>query len=286
MKRSILELRNTFKRKVNFIEKLLSLASNEDILSEERREILTQIAVELRALFCYSGGSPLIETAQMDKELMFPMNNWLPYNELSDFLLVGYNFKNGQCCFRTSIDLDNKVPYAIMSYSSWIHEIVIDLRMDCYPPLTRLDVIKIVADKEGAHVDTNIHEFVELIESRNVMPIKIVIDDKECDADCGNLLYETIYSISLEVLYSYKYLNKPVMRESPNKSKFEIKVFDFSDKKNKRYKFLRAVPQAPHYNSNKSFSCNVTSHPIEVYDMLFRSKMVPMEVCRIEKFEI
>ena len=76
--------------------------------------------------------------------------------------------------------------------------------------MTRLDVIKILADKMGAHVDCDIHPFMELIETSNVMPLKVVVNDnngeRECEVNCSNLLSETVYSIAKELIYSFNYV--------------------------------------------------------------------------------
>lgn len=89
MKRTTLELWKMFRTKVVSIEKLLDMVSQEDLLSEQRKELLALIAVELRALFCFSGGEPLMKTAEMTKDMIFPLYDRLtPFNELSNFILV------------------------------------------------------------------------------------------------------------------------------------------------------------------------------------------------------
>ena len=46
----------------------------------------------------------------------------------------------------------NYAPYWL-NYKSWINEIVVDFKHEGYTPKSRADIIKIVADKTGAHVD-------------------------------------------------------------------------------------------------------------------------------------
>lgn len=192
MKRSELELRKTFKRKVVAIENCLEMVSHEKPLSELRQEMAIQMAVSLRSMFCHSSCEPLISSARMENYLIFPLYDCLtPFNELDDFLLVGSQCKEQKCTFEseTAYRLDGtQVPSTWLSYQSWINQIVIDIKAADYAPLSRLEIIKILADREGAHVDPRIHPFVSLIESNNVMPFRIMKDAKECEADCSNLL--------------------------------------------------------------------------------------------------
>ena len=169
MKQSVIELRKTFRTKIAKIEKFLKLADGEELLSDERREMLASVAVELRALFCYSGGDPLIKTAGMTEELIFPLYDTNePFSVLSEFMLVKQNeFVNDICTFKahTKIPLDGtRLSKYWLSYKSWINEIVVDFKHEGYPPKSRADIIKIVADKTGAHVDPEGHQFLDLMD--------------------------------------------------------------------------------------------------------------------------
>ena len=291
MKRSELELRKTFKRKVDAIEKYLEMVSQEEPLSELRQELGVQIAVNLRSLFCHSSCEPLITSAHLENYLIFPLYDRLtPFNELRDFLLVGNQCKEQQCTFKseTAYRLDGtQVPSTWLSYQSWINQIVIDIKAEDYPPVSRLEIIKILADKEGAHVDPKIHPFVRLIESNNVMPLKIMIEDKECEADCSNLLCESVITMAKEVVFSYKYLNKPpVMWPRKSEQGFMLRVFDFSDEKFKRYKYSICKDCINLYDTNRNWPCRISSYPISSYDLLFRSATFSVDFIQIEKYSL
>lgn len=291
MKRSELELRKTFKRKVTVIEKYLDMVCQEEPLSELRQEISSQIAVNLRALFCKSSCEPLISSARMESYLIFPLYNSLtPFNELGDFLLVSNQFKEQKCTFKSETDfrLDGtQVPSIWLSYKSWINQIVIDIKAADYAPLTRLEIIKIMADREGAHVDPRIHPFVNLIESKNVMPFRVMIGDNECEADCSNLLCETIITMAKEVTFSYKYLNKPpIMWPRKLDQGFMLRVFDYSDEKNNRYKFAVCADGPNLYDTNSKWPCKISSHPISSYELLFKNAIFPVDIIQIEKCEL
>lgn len=286
-RRTILELRKTFKRKISALEKELDIISHEELFSESRREFAIQIAMNLRAMFCHSGGEPLIQTAQIDKDLLFPLYDRLtPFNELPDFLLVGNQCKDNHCTFQsdTTIRLDGtQVPSTLISYYGWINQIVIDLKSAEYAPLSREDVIKIIADRDGAHIDPRIDPFVELIESSNVMPFHVIIGDKKCPADCSNLLCESIITMAKEVIFAYKYLNKPIFFQThDSENGFSLRVFDYSDDKHKRYKYTICSDGMNLYDTNKNWPCEISSHPVKHFDLLFRKRVFPVDVIKIE----
>lgn len=287
MKRSELELRKTFKRKVDAIGKLLEMVSQEEPLSELRQEMAVLMAVNLRSLFCYSSCKPLITNARMENCLIFPLYDRLtPFNELGDFLLVGSHCQEQKCTFKseTAYRLDGTlVPSTWLSYQSWINQIVIDIKATDFPPLTRLDVIKILADREGAHVDPRIHPFVRLIESNSVIPFEIIIEGKECEADCSNLLCETIITMAKELVFVYKYTNPPIMWTRKSEPDFMLRVFDYSDEKSKRYKYTVCKDGPNLYNTNRKWPCRISSHPIGSYDLLFKRATFPVYIIQIEK---
>ncbi|MCR4829395.1 MAG: hypothetical protein K5864_08035 [Bacteroidales bacterium] len=286
MKKSELELRRVFKRKITMLEKLLELTSQEELLSEQRREYAALMAVELRSLFCHSGGDPLIKNALMDKELLFPFyDHMTPLNELSDFILVAIHSNGQYCTFDSSLTIaldGTQVPSTWLSYYSWINHIVVDLKAAQYPPLTRENIIKIVADKNGAHVDPDIHPFLELIETSNIMPFNISIDNKPCKADCCNLLNETIYSIAKEAVFAYKY--KPLVW-SKGKEKEEhrmLRVFDYSFDSYNRYKYMVCNPIINQYSTNRIYGCKISDFPIDLSELLFKNRIFPAYVIKVE----
>lgn len=283
MKHSVLELRKIFKTKLNSIDKLLSLANQEELLSEQRMDLLANVAVVLRALLCKdSQGIPLIESSCFQKELLFPLrNNMEPYNELREFLLVGCQVKDDLCCFNSSILDRNLIPASLLSFYSWINEVVVDLKLDGFPPLTREEVIKLIADKTGAHVDTKVHPFIELIESNNIMSVRFEIDGKEVNVNCRNLLSETIMSIADEVLYSFKFLHLPFLCSSSH-SAFHLNIFNYSSEKQHKYKYSICLPTINNHNTNRYYECTITRYPITEYDLVIRGRVYRVTVVDAE----
>lgn len=96
-------LRDKFKTKIDALEKHLKGVFQEPPQSALRIELAAEIAVILRNLFCYSGGRPLIKTAQLDKELLFPFyDHWAALNELCDIILVPNRTQYNNCTFDDS----------------------------------------------------------------------------------------------------------------------------------------------------------------------------------------
>ena len=285
MKRTVVELRKFFRRKISAIEKSMESLSNAELLSEVREGVLTQMAVDLRSMFCWSAGcDPLIVSAQLENSMLFPLHNVIsPFNELSQFLLVGCQCTNNKCTFTSSIDLSNKVASSWLSFNGWIHEIVIDLKIDGFPPLSRYDVIKIIADKEGAHVDKDVHPFVELIETTNVMPVRFYIGETECESNCSNLLYETIYSIAKEVLYSYKFVGSPLLKPRKVDEDFILGIFAFSIEGKKKFKYTISSTKVNLYNTNRFYPCSIVTTKPEVYGLLVGNRTFAVKVIRVEE---
>lgn len=288
MNRSVVELKKRLRAKISAIESFLKLATQEDLEPDQREEIISQIAVELRVLYCYSSGDPLIITAQMDKQLHFPLcSRNAPLNELNDFLLVGFHVQNEECTFSSIAELDcNRLYSDWLSYRSWINEVVVDIKTEGYPPLSRAEVIKIIANKEGAHVDIEIPRFVELINTTNVMQVRFVVGDKEYEADCRNLLYETILSIAQEAIFSYHYTANVVMLQQKT-SEFSLAVYDYSDAKRKRYKYMFFKPGGINlYNTSRVNPCKITAHPTCLYSMLKGGRFYPVEIIKVEECDL
>lgn len=196
-------LQGLFRARINTIKGNLKLAAQEELGSDERNDIIANVAVALRTLFCTVQSQPLIKSAQMEHELFFPLqDNCAHDNLLSYFLLAGRKtIKDGKCCFEYHMPLNEEIlPRTIMSYKSWLYEAVIDLKLQGFPPYSRRDVIRIVADRIGAHVDEELHPVMSEIEQANKWPLVMAIDLDGERFDSGNLLYETVFAIAEEVL--------------------------------------------------------------------------------------
>lgn len=189
---------------------LVSDAILYDIESEKRMAIAIDIAVHLRAIFGSSNGGTLISKTGYDKEVIFPFYNAMePLNLLPTYLLVASRIKDGHATFISEVYMKKeRVPVVYLSYDSWINEVVVNYKIKDYEPLSRLKVIKILADNLGAHVDSKIDEYIDIIHKSNIMPAKMIVEGLECTVNCENLLTETTISIAKELIFAYEYYFK------------------------------------------------------------------------------
>ena len=125
---------------------------------------------------------------------------------LPDYRLVSITVKDLHATFSSSDLHDTSKVYPVwLSYERWLEEIVIDFKQSEYEPISRKRIIRLISDKQGAHVDNNVIKFVDLARSQNVMPISFFCSDgQDCTYDCANLLVETVITIAKEVVYAYE----------------------------------------------------------------------------------
>lgn len=280
-------LRDKYKIKIDALEKHLKGVFQEPLQSALRIELAAEIAVILRNLFCYSGGRPLIKTAQMDKELLFPFyDHWAALNELSDIILVSNRTQDHHCTFESSLpfELDGtKVPSTWLTYQSWVNHIVFDLKMEGDPPLTRENVIKILADKDGAHTDESIDPFLSSLKTTYGTRFNMTIANDDCDVECSNLLSETVLSIAIEAVFAFKYHPK-VWRYGHVQDRL-LRVFDYSFDKYKRYKFMVCTPEVNQYSTNRLYDCQIKDYPIGMVDLQFIDRSFPVYVIDVENLD-
>ena len=118
------------------------------------------------------------------------------------------------------------------------------------------------------------------------MPFSVIVDGKEYDADCSNLLYETIVSIAEEVVFSYKFLNKPHISPRQPRQDYMLNVYEYSIDKEKRYKYTICKNGINLYNTNRYWQCTIKSFPIESYDLLFRSRVFGVSIIAIDNCDL
>lgn len=69
---------------------------------------------------------------------------------------------------------------------------VIDFKEEGYPPLSREEVIKTVADKNGAHDDVTLDKYSACLKEGEVVFLEVVIGGQKCLFDGCNLLSGTV----------------------------------------------------------------------------------------------
>lgn len=284
MKWTTIELRKEFGAKVQSLSRLLKLAEAEEIESEGRVETLSSVAVVLRSLFCKDRhGIPLVVSSGFDKTMLFPLRNSLEaYNIHKESLLVGVSIRDNKCSFICNEYPFSvtRVPSAYLSYNNWINEVVIDFKREGFPPLSRAQVIKLFADRRGAHFDIEIDPYTALLKSEGIASMGILIDGVEGNAECANLISETVMSIAQEVVFAYNYLREPILYDA-GESECILNVFDYSEQENNRFKFSVCSPIIHNYNTNDAYECRISQHPLRQSSLLFRRRFFDVHVVNI-----
>ena len=175
----------------------------------------------------------------------------------------------------------DQVPVNYLSFYSWINEVAVDFKAEGYPPLSRGEVIKIVADKIGAHYDVEYDKYSACLEEGAVVFLEIMLKEGKRLFDPCNLLIETVLSIADEVLFTYKYLRRPELT-SPKQAEFELNVFEYRCGDRSKYKYAICSSAVNKYNTNRFYPCTITTHPFTTYDLKFRERYFNVGVVRAE----
>ena len=86
------------------------------------------------------------------------------------------------------------------------------------------------------------------------------------------------------MLYSYRSLNKPkLFKRGPNEE-LQLAVYDYSDEKNKRYKYGVSPRGCNVYNTTKYYPCNITKYPIQSYFLKCKGEAYPINMFRVEDY--
>lgn len=219
MKKTTEELNNELIYRINYLEKLVKDALAEEIGSEMRRQIILSISVILRAVCINNSRNEcLIAKCGIKDEILFPLIDGVsPLNILADFKLINYSVNNQFISLEVKKDLLNLnlVPKTIISFDSWLHEVVIDLKDSSQKCqfLSRYEIIHILADKDGAHVDSDVDDKYLNLMSSEFKVMQIIINDQVVNYDFHNLLLESLLGIAIELIYSFKFPRKKSIKD-------------------------------------------------------------------------
>ena len=289
MKKAIQELKNEFNAKIDYLRYQLINIEKQALNSESRRQIACSIAVILRALICHDRDDSLCKRCNYDNYFYFQLYDiWNTLNILPDYELVSITIKDNKAIFDHKKDIvrTEEVCTKWLKFHSWLNEVIIDYKIEDIPPLSRLNVIKLIADKIGAHVDSDVDPRFEILKKSLIMPITIKInkgnEEIEVEANCENLYIETIISIAQELIYAFDYTRKfyPVLIG-------QSKMILYIQKYNKNQPINTNINNIPTkyficdkekskeincYNSNKHYQCETIKQDLNEYQIKFRDK--------------
>jgi len=259
--------------KIKGLKILTETITNLELESEERIEISRAIATELRAvLSAGADGKCLVEKCGLNTKLIFPMYGYYSLNLIPTYQLLMCTIRNNNVFVSTSEDVgkENVVWRTYLTFSSWLNEIVIDTKLPNVEPISRFLAIKIISDKEGAHVDNEIEQHLFEMCQNSVLPVRIKgsLEDKEIKAK--SIFCETIVSIAKELIFSYEnYQNNRVELIGPSEKNGVIQVYLAKNAKFKLYKFGTTSKEYKEhsYNSNSYYECKIYQKIANVYQI-------------------
>ena len=263
------ELQKECKSKIAVLGKLIELSKSEQLGSKEREEFASIIATTLRVLTCcVSGSEALLRQCGYDQTLLFPLYDPIEaLNLLPSYKLVLFKACNNILTLEVKDDLqeNERVYTTYLSFDSWLYESVIEFKDKDYPPLSRYEIIRLIADKRGAHFDPIVDGRLFKITHEYVLPI--IIDGQ---ASNDNLYTETIIGIAEEVVFSFRYFLTSKAEFLGNDGYIYIQEYDNQPKNT--YKYVRCKTQINTYNSNQHYKCKTKVKEGEIYKIVFRGK--------------
>ena len=272
--KTIQQLKHTFQQKIEYLREQITAAISKPIMSDIREEYANNIAVVLRALVTYSTScESLAKRCDYDKTLYFPLYSPMAaQNLLRQYKLVGltWNPSNKMGTFNVIDDLDDpeKVRCVQMTFESWKNESVIDFHSNDFPPLSREKVIRIVADKLGAHVDSKIEEHLYKTESDHILPVFFEQNGTIYYGNGRNLFTETIIGIAKELVFAYTYTNWTTLHSAG-----EPAYYLFTQDYNNTKKYTVCKTKINAYNANPFFPCTISESKLKRYNILFRQRI-------------
>lgn len=258
MKYNKADLIKTFHSKIQYLERQVLDAEQCELTSNMRDEFANNIAVILRTLLCFSSNEKsLCARCGYNDVLLFPFRdpvaamNLLPQYDLVKMRVGSKDDITQQATFEVDCDIDeNAVYYNYLNFRSWMKEIVIDFKTKDCEPISREKIIHIVADRMGAHMDSNIDPYLYKIANDNIMPIGVVVEGKTVEFFCKNLFTETIIAIAKELIISVKQINRFELKQ--RKRAQHILYMQSYSLGNKYIVCTKAINP---YNANNHFEC-------------------------------
>ena len=272
-KKTIDELKKDFDCKIDYLDEIVKNALQKPLGSKLREEYANSIAVELRLLYCYvSGSNSLCNRCGYDDQLLFPLYSPIAAQSLvPQYNLVNCTWDNdhktGMFSVRDDLGNPDIVWCTMMTFNNWKSEVVIDFLSDDFKPLSRENIIRLVADKQGAHVDSIVDgRLVKIIEDE-VFPVRFVDNDKTYYGEGRNLFTETIIGIAIETIRAYRYTKIQEQKKATEGSGI-IYYQDYGGV----FKYTVCKVKINAYNANQHFSCLSTEKELKHYNIKFKDK--------------
>ena len=278
MKKNIDRLKKELSQKVKGIKSILSQALVCELESDERIEFSNVIASSLRAILYgdrQNNFKSLVHRVGYDKRLLFPLYNYEAYaNVIPTYNLLQFSINTAGIKVNILDELfkTGGMWETYLTFDSWLNEVVIDTKLKDVEPLSRLLVVKIVADTMGAHVDDNIERHIFEMSMHDLLPIVVVngnVVSRDLEAKAKSIFCETILAIAKELVDAYEiWAGVSTKNMGPSNKKVIVqKYFTTNSKSNfesVKYDIIsRNAPfQMNSYNSNSYYECELFTREV------------------------
>lgn len=276
------QLKKELSSKINGIKTILTQAINCELESDERFELSNMIASSLRAVL-YGDSSnknlSLIQRVGYEKRLLFPLydpNACL--NVIPTYNLLQFSINNDGAKVNISDDLfkTGGMWGMYLTYESWLNEVVIDTKLQDVEPLSRLLIVKCVADTSGAHVDDNIEEHIFEMSKHDLLPVVVnngVEVPRDLEVKAKSIFCETILAIAKELVDSYE-MWLGISPKIIGPSGIIVRVQKYATIKNKYQimKYGTVEKNCPYqvntYNSNSFYECDIYAKEASLFEVV------------------
>lgn len=261
------QLRKDLENKILGIERMVKSAKECPLESDIRIEMSRNIANSLRSILYGDSNNKnlnLFERCGLDDKLLFPCYDInASVNLVPNYNLLSFQIKNKDVSVIINDDVykDGVVYYFYLTLDSWLNEIVIDTKTKNIEPISRLFLIKIISDTQGAHVDNDLDEHIYEMSKTYLLPVCVengVSQPVNLEVKASSIFAETIIAIAEELLISFrKFNNTQISLFSIEKYWGTIHLFPCSNKRFRQYKFSIVYENTKTYNSNSYFECSI-----------------------------
>ena len=280
------QLKQELSLKIKGIKAVFAQSIKCELESDERLEYSNIIASSLRAILYgdkNNNNQSLIHRVGLDKKMLFPLYNPnICLSVMPTYNLLQFSISNDGAKVSLLDDLfkTGGMWGLYLTFDSWLNEVVIDTKLKDVEPLSRLLIVKIIADTTGAHVDDEIERHIFEMSKHDLLPVVVINGvevPRDLEAKTKSIFCETIIAIAKELIDAYDMwlgvapklmgLSNTIVRVQKyvsNNSKYELLKFG-TVKKGCPYEINT-------YNSNSFYECDIYSKEVPLFAVIKNNK--------------
>lgn len=212
MKRSKNEITKRIDAKIEYLRNMIKECEKFELNSYTREEYALNISNALRVLLHSKGRSlSLFKQHGVEEYILFPLyRNGLDGKTLyTCFSLTEFKVNKSQrkVYFKSAEFISNRVLYrTYIPFLIWWNEIVVDIKRSGFLPLSRKQIVLIMAENEGgSHLDPNWNRYA-LEAASNDISDRIIEDPiGRYKFVCDNIFVENVISIAKEIVFYFDF---------------------------------------------------------------------------------